>query len=374
MSKFILILVGLLSVLILFTSCFPKGFTLKRSNESWIMSADAQLIPASDPSIIYIGRTDASNSDFRRFDWPGVSIFTGFEGASLGLELSDGGNDYNIIIDNGTPEVLSTKFQSGTYAITRDLKNGKHTVLITKRTEGGNGIGTFKGFYLEAGKKLFRPAYAPKYKIEIIGDSLTCGYGNEGPNLKCDDLRKYENNYMAYGPITARALNAEYSIIAISGKGIIRNYGAKETTSPDPLPMFYDRTLQNEANTPWKFDTWLPDIVLINLGTNDYSTTPQPSFEIFSAAYKNLISLIRGNYPNAAIFLLGSPLPTKPLLENIQAIATDLSKTDSKIFYYPLPPPASEAEYGCDWHPKVIAHQRMAEGLTAFIKDTLKIK
>lgn len=56
--------------------------------------------------------------------------------------------------------------------------------------------------------------------------------------------------------------------------GVVRNYGEKTPTSPIPFPMIYKRTVANDANSTWNTAQWTPDVVVINLGTNDFSSQP----------------------------------------------------------------------------------------------------
>ena len=145
--------------------------------------------------------------------------------------------------------------------------------------------------------------------MEFIGDSISCGYGN----LKvapCHFEAATENVHESFVQKTARYLNATTSHVQCwSGKGMVRNYGDKSTVSKDPLPLFYGRTLANDATKPWNFSV-VPDLVVISLGTNDFSTPPRPSLEEFGAGYQKVIDLIKAKYlvrnPNLKLVLVVS--------------------------------------------------------------------
>ena len=148
----------------------------------------------------------------------------------------------------------------------------------------------------QGGELLALPA-APTRKIEFIGDSHTVGYGNEGPGLDCKGVyRPYENAYLSFAAITARSLGADSRSIAISGFGAVRNYADTNSTSPMPMPYYYNRTLMNRADLTWNFKAWLPDAVVIKLGTNDYSTQPYPSNQVFIQGIHDLINQVRNGY------------------------------------------------------------------------------
>jgi len=55
-------------------------------------------IDADDPLIIYEGRFDFTNPKSPRFDWPGTSIHAVFEGSKISVKLTDGNNDYNVLL------------------------------------------------------------------------------------------------------------------------------------------------------------------------------------------------------------------------------------------------------------------------------------
>ena len=65
---------------------------------------------------------------------------------------------------------------------------------------------------------------------------------------------------------------AQVHVVAWSGKGVVRNYQDPGITSPDPLPIYFNRTIGVHPAPIWDFAQYKPDAVVINLGTNDFST------------------------------------------------------------------------------------------------------
>ncbi len=193
-------------------------------------------VKVDNPNIEYIGRFDFSRPGVVRFDWPGVQIKTRFSGTYCAIKLKDGNNDYNIFIDGKLTKVLRTSSDT-IYTIAEDLKDNIHSLLITKRTEALNGIASFEGFILNTGDSLYPVVDQKKRKIEFIGDSFVAGLGSEGKTPDCLFSRETDNNYIAFGPVLARRLNADYSVIAISGIGIVRNDGDSTLTSKRPLTI-----------------------------------------------------------------------------------------------------------------------------------------
>jgi len=155
--------------------------------------------------------------------------------------------------------------------------------------------------------------------------------------------------------LIANSVSADYFVEAWSGLGVVRNYGDKNITSVDPFPKIYPRTIASDTKTSWDFD-WKPDAVVINLGTNDYSTNPQPPRDIFETGYYNFINYIRSKYPqNLRLFLVCGPIIGNPCCEYIQEVAGNIGATYinmQNILTYPN-------DYGCDGHPNIYGHKKM---------------
>lgn len=68
------------------------------------------------------------------------------------------------------------------------------------------------------------PPAAKKLKIEMVGDSITCGYGNEGGVEETQHDTSKENPMGAYSLLTATHLDADVNVVAWNGKGVITAY------------------------------------------------------------------------------------------------------------------------------------------------------
>ena len=115
--------------------------------------------------------------------------------------------------------------------------------------------------------------YTPDRPVDIvfIGDSITCGAGNkvkDGESLS----GHYEDGYNAYGTVTARLLDADWSNISVSGSSLIDDRDREPTRYH--MPTEYSHAIKGKSSTQsdyeWNFETNRnADIVVINLGTND---------------------------------------------------------------------------------------------------------
>src|SRR5262249_41999742 len=136
--------------------------------------------------------------------------------------------------------------------------------------------------------------------------SISCGYGDEG-NPMCTFSADTENHYLTYEALAARKLGADLVTVAWSGKGVVCNYGDGPNSCTDPMPPLWDRTLPSSNGSTWDF-SWKPDVVIINLGTNDFSTDVDPSELQFTAAYESFLRHIRSKYADAYILCTVGPL------------------------------------------------------------------
>jgi len=367
---FCLVIFGLMNKNFIYLTIIPVLLVLN----SCEFFEGSSHIDADDPNIEYIGRFDFSNPKSVRFDWPGVQIRTKFEGTSCSIKLKDGNNDYNIFIDGSLHKIIRTTADT-IYVLANGLKNKVHTLLIQKRTEALFGIATFEGLILDGGKDLARSIQIiKKRKIEFVGDSYFTGFCSEGDTSDSVVSRETQSSYVSFGPQLARRFDAEYSIVAISGSGAVKNYGESLRSSEFPLPHYYNRTCLNDTLL-WDFNRWQPDAVIVRLGRNDYSQKPHPKREMFKTAYLKLISDIRKNYPTAHIFALCSPLRKDPHCDYINSVVRELKEKngDKKIHFIKVNIMFNpERDFGCEKHPNRFGHQKMAEFLEPIIRKEMK--
>jgi len=318
---------------------------------------DAIFIPNNHPYIQYVGRM----TENYEFAWSGFQIYAEFTGTSVGGEIVSGNNWFNIFVDNQLTIV------NRSFSIT-GLEESKHEILISKRTEASLGVVTFKGFYIDDGARLLSPAPRPNRRIEIIGDSISCGFGNEG-TFPCPFTPETENNWLTYGPLTARSLNADYYLEAWSGRGMVRNYGDSNVSSLYPFPVQYPFILPNDFNgtSKWDFSQWIPHAIIINLGTNDYSTSPYPSEELFTSGYIKFINFLQNQYqPPPIFFLCCGPMLSGFPCSYIQSITNIVG-----AFYVDLQNILNNStDLRCEWHPSVKGQEKITE-IIFFINETI---
>lgn len=270
----------------------------------------AETLSGSDSRIFIEGRVLREGGTVS-FDWSGVTLRINFTGTSLEMGFSDTKHSYfNVWVD----EEISPKHQrvletvgEGTMSIVSGLKRGNHSVILQKRSEGGEGRVTVSslttdGKFLQASDPFTR-------HIEFIGDSYTCGYGTETPG-KSDPFRVEEENCnLTYAAIAGRYFDAGIRLISHSGKGVIRNFNGGQGML---MPEKYTRMFDDESkDTLWTagVDGFRPDIVVIYLGTNDFSRGNQPTLGSWCQAYARLLGKVRQAYgKNVPILCVASKI------------------------------------------------------------------
>ena len=323
-------------------------------------------IAPDDSSLRYTGRF----SDDYQFGWTGSQIEVEFEGTSAqgNLALSDGKAAGITVVVDGTASFLKITPDQKVYSLAEGLSpDQRHRIVIFKRSEGGLGTVQFNGFDLSEGATLFKPANLER-KIMVIGDSITCGYGNEAATKEEGNTVENENGYMSYAAIAARSLNADIMMVCWSGRGFVRNFGAAGDKLKK-MPELFDRTLPTHKTPVWDHSRFVPDVVVINLGTNDMNMTddkPPLDKTAYMSTYKAFLDRIRAFAPNAKFILSIGPMAFEPVSEWLPELATEDS-TISVLIYEGFSGPE---DIGGHWHPTVLKDKKMATELVTEIQKT----
>ena len=207
-------------------------------------------------SMIYIGRFEQTADGKMRCSWSGSAVEAGFEGTCAKASLkSTAEEDYvDVVIDGKHRRKLVLRQDIQEYVLVQGLPYGSHRVRVIKRTEGSKSILTIGGFWYPDGKPA---AVCPvrSRKIELIGDSITAGFGNEGPADWSGFQMATENACCTYGALTAEALDADAVIIAWSGMGLVQDLAGNRAPV---MPELYCRTLATEPESVWDFFRSVP--------------------------------------------------------------------------------------------------------------------
>jgi hypothetical protein len=329
----------------------------------------------NNPYLSYESRIDSLSSESTKLYWPGSSVTINFEGSSIAALLKDdtGNSYYNVILDKDSIYILRPDKIKTYYTLAKNLKEGKHSIEIFKRTEPHYGTTSFFNFKIKGKHAKISPKSPPKKrKIEFYGNSITAGYAVEDLTGKDSPDSTYTNNYLSYAAITARHFNAEYHAICKSGIGIMVSW------HNIIMPEMYDRLDPFNPKSKWDFSLYQPNVVVINLFQNDSWLIEMPENENFKIrfndkrpntseiieAYRVFVNKIRGHYPESHIIcMLGNMDATRE--ESLwPEYITSAVKTlnDPKIHTYFAPYKKTGR------HPSVNEQKILANGLISFIE------
>lgn len=335
-----------------------------------------KVVKASDERIQYIGRISFADREAPVFNYPGTQIIAAFQGTSLRMIAKPQSGYFMVQIDGAEPfKINFCSPNDSVMSLATALPYGRHEVRLMYVMEGYERRPEFRGFILDEGCDLVAPLPLPDRKIEFIGNSITCGYGNECMNQAEHFDYSTENHYYSYASMTARALKAQHHATARSGIGVYRNYNGPKTGNNDCMPTEYEYTMYQDKSEKWDFKRFQPDVICVNLGTNDLSTKNY-DIKLYRNAYLKFIQQVRGLNPKAKIVLLtGSMLNGKELEEArkaLDSVKSELNKNgDGDVYRFDMSPQTGDLGYGADWHPSYWQHEKMAGELTAYLRSLM---
>jgi hypothetical protein len=338
-------------------------------------AATRDTIQANNEFIEYTGRIDFSDSLAPKFSYSGISIRAAFSGTSISAIMDDdlGQNYYNVILDGKVSKTINVTQDKKEYILMVGLKDTIHEIELFKRTELTFGKTQFYGFTVDKGKSLSPITNKRELFIEYIGNSITCGYGNEG-TLGEDFLATTENHYLTYAAITSRNFNARHMAVCRSGIGIYRNYDGPSTGNSDCMTNLYSRIFLYDEKPKYDFANQ-PDLICINLGTNDFSTTGGDS-ALFVSNYFRLIDTLQDKYNMPQIVCLIGPMLEGNTLTNMRGYLDFIADSASRkgkgnVRVFEMSAQTGDLGIAVHYHPTVAQHTRNANELTGYIKTLM---
>jgi hypothetical protein len=150
------------------------------------------------------------------------------------------------------------------------------------------------------------------------------------------------------------------------------------------MPLLFGLSLADDTTSAWPFQTPPPDVVVINLSTNDFAKgDPGSGFE---QAYVTFLHQVRAKYPDAYVICAASPMMSGTSRDTAVgyiegAVQTLNGGGDARVTMLQLAgaPADSGAAvgfavqaasdgYGCDYHPSTKTDAIMATVLEAEIR------
>lgn len=367
--------------------------------KSTTLPIDGEWIKADDPLIQYVGRVSFLKSNVASFNYPGTTLEAMFQGSSLKMFCKPMTGYFMVQVDHGNPfKVGFNSERDSLVSLATALPLGMHHVKVMYVIEGLFRTPEFHGFVLDKGCHLVQAPVLPDRKIEFIGNSITCGYGVESIEKTDPFEDETENHWLTYANIVSDSLHAQHTSISRSGIGVYRNYDGPKDGSVENMPWQYEYTLFNHHEEKWDFTKYQPQLVCINLGTNDLSTNNY-DISLYEKNYRMFLKVVRSKYPLAKIVLITGPMlgekesseqravldricsdanKTGFTLENLERDNTKVSKGkkkrkrgDQEIYRFDFSFQTGDLGFGASWHPSKLQHQKMASELLPFLRNLM---
>ncbi len=349
----------------------------------------------------FVGRFSARG----QFAWSGSEVNARFTGASLGatIELpaadpttynpAKDGRVFSVTVDGRTSE-LAARPGRALYTLAEGLDPSPsviHEVTLRREFEANGGLGRFEGFVLAPGGTFDVPRVRPR-RMEVIGDSISCGYGVLGGDGSCVFTYGTERHSLTYAAIAASTLDAELTNVCWSGKGLSRNDNGDDGGEPskdnpavqaEAMPELFSSLAPKAVlgtppeGIPYVFPKDLaPQAVLVHLGTNDFN------FGVADATFERrgveFLAKIRAQYPDAHLFVALSPMLSNTNGPDIRTRAgVSLRKIversgDSRAYFMEFVEQRSARDgLGCDGHPSRRTQEIAAAQLVKAIQKKL---
>lgn len=288
-----------------------------------------------------------------------------------------------VFIDNENvpSKRISLDIDEAEYKIFESEISRKVKIRIIKMSEAAFAKAGIKEIIME-GEMGPQPSQKKERRIEFIGDSITCGYGIEGIWNKDTFNTRQQNPWEAYAAKTARYFGADFNCVSWSGIGIVSSWTDSDTPNTEILmPMLYkytdfslDHDLHRKDLELWDNHIFEPQLIVINLGTNDASYTKgiEARVKEFTDGYYKLLEQVRECNPDSEIIcsmgIMGQDLC--PAIESAASAFRDATG-DQKIYTLAFDVQLESDGIGTDWHPNLISHDRASKKLIEKIKGVM---
>ena len=396
-------------------------------------AAAADLVPAASPRVKTMGRWIPADNGCLYAGRGAVIASVEFEGTGAQVQMfSDSQGDVWWLkkLDDGP--MLRFKSKMGINDLYADLPYGKHSLTIIRETEGMRGVTILRGFYFTGEKETAEPAAGlpaavtadtgksnaekgsagiskaekknrKKHKaekknaivsktvkdepedppapqvphrkyIEIIGDSVAAGafiYPD-------GDYFQRESGYLAFGPRLARMLNADWSCVASSGEGAVRNNEEKAPYNAKHAEDQIERAFYTQIEPRWSSGMDNPDLVILAYGENDFNDAEhRPTDIYFKRQYKSLILKLREFRPDSIIFCVtpANIVTSRQAVPGMSGAVDELrAEGDTKVYFIDLNEQGQlldDSDFLDGVHPLASGHEKMARFLLEKVRTVL---
>ncbi|MEF2485203.1 GDSL-type esterase/lipase family protein [Vibrio mimicus] len=335
----------------------------------------ADTVPATHYALQYEGRhINDYAAGTVKMNWPGSSVKTRLVGTELSVSLLGKGDRFDVLVDGQLHQTIVTNVGNTpqTFTLYQQAQPNPVVIELVKRTENYTELSQFISFdyqgYLEG-------EWRREPHILFIGDSISAGFASESNKRDCtyDEIVVTSNARLAFPYKTSQALQASLTQVSFSGLGLVRNWDGNQ--SYHTLADYLDKPAAIYGFTA-DFEDKHPDLIVIEVGTNDFSTPPQPHEpwttveEVKNAWVSKMVDVVtalRHRYGMTNIVLM--PRPDYPYYQinpaTAEAIALLNQAGQKGVYSMNFVSPFE----GCIWHPTATEHQAIADQLANFITE-----
>lgn len=328
-----------------------------------------QTVAVTDETVTTFGRTYYKDG-LLHCNWTNSGFSFCFTGtaASAAIQTSNttfSGTFLDVYVDDSSePLVLKLGNRPKEVVLAENLENTKHTIRVVKRSENGWG-GTAAIEKLMVQGQFEQSPAKPTRAIEVIGDSITCGYGNLADGNRINTYRPQDQEgTKTYATYMAAEFGAQCNVISKSGIGFAFNSGGGTTnTMRDVYP--YTDYFNLGTDTLWDFEKNSCDVVVIALGTND---TSAPSAQAYYEGAKAFLQMVREKNPDSYIIWAYEIMTASYNQELRKVIEESNEAGDNKVFYHTLGLMDKTTDgVGAAGHPSMATHEKDGAGLADFV-------
>jgi lysophospholipase L1-like esterase len=310
-----------------------------------------------DSRIRFIGRWDCSGATVYHSYWSTAYLRVAFTGTTLKAHCT---GEVEAFIDgqrvNGVP------WKDGLDLTPVPLAPGTHTAVLA--AAGQNVELAFQGLMLDPGATTVESPAKPL--IEFVGDSITANGGRVAASKDSANGLATSN----YSWLAAEAVGCDHVQVAFSGVALATGFGFfGDRTGFDSWYFRLKNCNHPSDNAPWGF-TYEPQLVVVNLGTNDMKDGKRPGDAEFAATFASFLRAIRAKLPRA---LLVGMRPFGGFVAGgiARAIADLNADGDARAHYIDTSGWLDAADFSDGIHPTVAGHAKAAKLLSAALAPLL---
>lgn len=252
---------------------------------------------------------------------------------------------------------------------------GEHHIRVVKQTEAHYAIAYFAKITMD-GTFGERPA-DKDYLVEFVGSDLICGMGNyNGTPDQASSVAQtaeYEDGTKSMSFITAEALNADCSILGVSGMGVAGSWFG--VTAPE---YYKANSYFRNKKTEYDFSKGkTPDLIVLNIGKNDNNipVNDRPTDEVFRQTAKEYIEFLKKTHGDQVKIIWTYDITDANPAEELEAndcrykiaeeVIAELGGEEAGLYIYQV----YTNRLGGQKHTDAEGHVTAATGLLNFIRE-----